>query len=91
MGRKAGRDRRIPRQPSPATIAVFLNVPYLPMPEAYSGDVANRLDEKGALSDKSTREFFQKFMTAYAEWVGLNREGHRAKTLRQRTEVNLFE
>jgi chromate reductase, NAD(P)H dehydrogenase (quinone) len=51
---------------------VFLNVPCLQMPEAYIGDVAKRFDEKGALSDNSTREFLQKFMAAYADWVERN-------------------
>jgi chromate reductase, NAD(P)H dehydrogenase (quinone) len=51
---------------------VFLNVPCLQMPEAYIGEVAKRFDEKGALSDNSTREFLQKFMTAYADWVERN-------------------
>jgi hypothetical protein len=38
--------------------------------EAYICDIAKRFDEKGALSDKSTQEFLQKFMNAYADWVG---------------------
>jgi hypothetical protein len=33
------------------------------------GEIANRFAEKGALSDNSTREFLQKFMTAYADWL----------------------
>ena len=51
---------------------VFLNVPCLQMPEAYLGDIAKRFDEKGALSENSTREFLQKFMSAYADWVERN-------------------
>ena len=51
---------------------VFLNVPCLQMPEAYIGDIAKRFDAEGALSDVSTREFLQKFMSAYAEWVERN-------------------
>ena len=51
---------------------VLPNVPCLQMPEAYIGDIAKRFDETGALLDKSTREFLQKFMTAYAEWVERN-------------------
>jgi chromate reductase len=42
---------------------VFLNVLCLQMPEVYIGDAANRFDATGALSHKSMREFFQKFMT----------------------------
>jgi len=51
---------------------VFLNVPCLQMPEAYIGDVAKRFNDKGELTDNSTREFLQKFMTAYAGWVERN-------------------
>jgi chromate reductase len=51
---------------------VFLNMPCLQMPEAYIGGVAGKFDEKGALSDNSTREFLQKFITAYAGWVERN-------------------
>jgi hypothetical protein len=36
------------------------------------GEIANRFAEKGALSDNSTREFLQKFMTAYADWLERN-------------------
>ena len=51
---------------------VFLNVPCLQMPEAYIGDIAKRFDDKGALSDESTREFLKKFMTTYADWIERN-------------------
>ena len=51
---------------------VFLNVPCLQMPEAYIGDIAKRFDDQGVLSDQSTREFLQKFMNAYADWVERN-------------------
>ena len=51
---------------------VFLNVPCLQMPEAYVGGIEHKFDAKGVLSDNSTRDFLQKFMTAYAEWVERN-------------------
>ena len=51
---------------------VFLNVPCLQMPEAYIGDIAKRFDEKGALSDNSTRDFLQKFMATFADWIQRN-------------------
>ena len=71
---------------------VFLNVLCLQMPEVYIGDAANRFDATGALSHKSTREFFQKFMTAYAELVE-RFESRRpsSQEVTARTEVNLFE
>ena len=52
---------------------VFLNVPCLQMPEAYIGGVAAKFDDKGELSDAGTREFLQKFMSAFADWVERNR------------------
>jgi chromate reductase len=48
---------------------VFLNVPCMPMPEAYIGGVAKMFDAKGDIADSGTREFFQKFMVSYAGWV----------------------
>lgn len=47
---------------------VFLNVPIMQMPEAYIGAVASKFSDKGEL-DAGTREFLQKFMSAFAEWV----------------------
>jgi chromate reductase, NAD(P)H dehydrogenase (quinone) len=51
---------------------VFLNVPCLQMPEVYIGGVQKRFDEKGGLSDDSTREFLRSFLAAYAAWVERN-------------------
>jgi chromate reductase len=51
---------------------VFLNVPCQQMPEAYIGDIAKRFDDKGELSDNSTRDFLQKFMGAFADWIQRN-------------------
>ncbi len=48
---------------------VFLNVRTLQQPEAYIGGAADLFDEKGNLKNESTREFMQKFMSAYADWV----------------------
>jgi len=56
---------------------VFLNVPCLQMPEAYVGGIGNKFDEKGVLSDNSTREFLQNFMNAYAESSSHYRVYHR--------------
>ncbi|MHB8622356.1 MAG: NADPH-dependent FMN reductase [Sulfuricaulis sp.] len=49
---------------------VFLNVPAMPQPEAYIGGAAKLFDAAGNLSGDSTREFLQKFMQAFAEWIG---------------------
>ncbi len=49
----------------------FLNVPLLQQPEAYIGNVADLLDEKGGLKNESTRSFLKKYMEAFARWVGV--------------------
>ena len=48
---------------------VFLNVPMLQQPEAYVGGAANLFDDKGNLTNPSTREFMGKFMQAFAAWI----------------------
>lgn len=48
---------------------VFLNVPAMTMPEAYIGQAAGLFDAQGALVNDSTREFLQKFMQAFAQWI----------------------
>jgi len=51
---------------------VFLSVPAMPQPEAYIGNAASLFDEKGALINDSTREFMQKFLSAFAVWIENN-------------------
>src|SRR5713226_6501463 len=51
---------------------VFLNVPAMPQPEAYIGGAAKLFDTRGALISDSTREFLQKFLTAFAQWIERN-------------------
>src|SRR5689334_297530 len=53
---------------------VFLNMPCMQMPEAYVGGVASKFNDKGELTDAGTREFLQKFMSAFADWVQRNRK-----------------
>jgi chromate reductase, NAD(P)H dehydrogenase (quinone) len=48
---------------------VFINVPAMPQPEAYIGNAQNLFDESGNLTNQSTREFLQTFMTAFENWV----------------------
>ena len=48
---------------------VFLDVPALQQPEAYISNAAKLFDDKGALTDNSTREFVQKFLQAFAQWI----------------------
>jgi chromate reductase len=51
---------------------VFLNVPAMPQPEAYIGGAAKIFDAGGALIDNSVRDFMQKFLTAFAQWIERN-------------------
>src|SRR5712691_3762964 len=51
---------------------VFLNVPAMPQPEAYIGGAAKLFDTSGALINDSTREFLQKFLAAFAQWIERN-------------------
>ena len=51
---------------------VFLDVPMMQQPEAYVGGAANLFDDKGNISNASTREFLGKFMQAFATWVERN-------------------
>jgi len=51
---------------------VFLNMPALQQPEAYIGGAADLFDAQGNLVKESTREFMQKFLAAFAQWVERN-------------------
>ncbi len=49
---------------------VFLNMPAMPMPEAYVGGANKLFDDAGKMVNDSTREFLRKFMQAFAGWIG---------------------
>lgn len=51
---------------------VFLDVPALQQPEAHTGSAADAFNAQDALTRDSTREFFSKFMRAFAAWIGRN-------------------
>ena len=51
---------------------VFVNVLTMQQPEAYIGKAGDLFDERGDLSDESTREFAAEFMNAFAAWVETN-------------------
>lgn len=53
---------------------VFLNVPAMPQPEAYIGNVSGMFDESGNLSNESTKKFLTQFMEAFARWVETHRK-----------------
>jgi chromate reductase len=52
-------------------VLVFLNVPTMQQPEAYIGGADKLFDQSGKLTNDSTRQFLQNFMTAYVNWVEL--------------------
>jgi chromate reductase len=51
---------------------VFLNVPVMQQPEAYIGGAATLFDDQGNIANDSTRDFMQKFMQSFAQWVELH-------------------
>jgi chromate reductase len=50
---------------------VFLNMPVMQQPEAYIPEVANLLDEDGAVSSPEAREFLLRVISAFARWAEL--------------------
>jgi chromate reductase len=51
---------------------VFVNVPTMGQPEAYIGNAASLFDDKGQLINDSTKDFLQKFLQAFAQWIDRN-------------------
>jgi chromate reductase, NAD(P)H dehydrogenase (quinone) len=49
---------------------VFLNMPVLQQPEAYIGGAGDLFDESGGLKKPETRQFLDKFLAAFAAWIG---------------------
>jgi chromate reductase len=49
---------------------VFLDMPVLQQPEAYVGDGFNLFGDDGAIVKEGTEKFFQKFIDAFAAWIG---------------------
>ncbi len=50
----------------------FINVPAMAQPEAYIGGAAGLFDDKGNLTNDSTKEFLKSFMVAFEKWVETN-------------------
>ncbi|RJF96240.1 NADPH-dependent FMN reductase [Noviherbaspirillum saxi] len=48
---------------------VFLNVPAMQQPEAYIGGAGKLFSDSGDIANDSTREFMQKFLQSFAQWV----------------------
>jgi len=51
---------------------VFLDMPAMPQPEAYIGGAAKLFDDNGTLINDQTREFLQKYLQAFAQWIERN-------------------
>jgi chromate reductase len=50
---------------------VFLNVAMLQQPEAYVGNAAKLFDDQGNLTNDDTKKFLEKFLQAFAAWIGI--------------------
>lgn len=48
---------------------VFLNVLMMQQPEAYLGNIASCLDDKGEMVSESTRKYLTQYMQPFAKWV----------------------
>jgi chromate reductase, NAD(P)H dehydrogenase (quinone) len=48
---------------------VFLNVPAMTQPEAYIGNAASLVDDKGEIANAATKEFLMKFLDAFGIWI----------------------
>jgi chromate reductase, NAD(P)H dehydrogenase (quinone) len=51
---------------------VFLNMPAMPQPEAYTGGAAELFDAEGHLTNDDTQQFLRRFMAAFVEWIEAN-------------------
>ena len=48
---------------------VFLDMPALAQPEAYVGGAADMFDESGAFKKPESKQFAEKFLAAFAQWI----------------------
>ena len=48
---------------------VFLDMPALQQPEMYIGNASKLFDAEGNLVNDGTRDYFVKFLEAFAAWV----------------------
>jgi chromate reductase, NAD(P)H dehydrogenase (quinone) len=51
---------------------VFLNMPTMTQPEAYVGNAASLVDDRGEFANPSTGEFLGKFLAAFDHWIARN-------------------
>ena len=48
---------------------VLLDMPVMQQPEAYIGNAGNLFDDKGLITNSSTCEFLDKYLSSFAGWV----------------------
>lgn len=48
---------------------VFVNVHTMAQPEAYIGGAATLFDEKGNITNDSTKDFLKSFMSSFEKWI----------------------
>jgi chromate reductase len=48
---------------------VFLDMPAMPQPETYIGAAGDLFDDAGGLKKPETKQFLDKFLSAFAAWV----------------------
>jgi chromate reductase len=49
---------------------VFLDMPAMAQPEAYIGAASELFDDAGGLKKPETKQFLDKFLAAFAAWIG---------------------
>jgi NAD(P)H-dependent FMN reductase/ketosteroid isomerase-like protein len=72
---------------------VFLNMFPMQQPEAYIRNAADLFDKKGKLQNADTKKFFEKFITAFSDWiarVGANADGGFDDFIHERDEIATF-
>jgi chromate reductase len=50
---------------------VYLNMPAMQQPEFYLQLIADKMNDKGEITDQSTREHIDKFWGAFVTWMRL--------------------
>ena len=51
---------------------VFLDMPAMAQPEAYIGGAGDMFDDAGGLKKPETKQFLDKFLAAFAQWIEKN-------------------
>jgi len=54
-------------------VLTYLNMPTMQQPEFYLQFIGDKLDDQGEITDRSTREHIEKFLTAFVAWIELTR------------------